>query len=86
MNIYRTTHIAECPNGKLIDRYEIEIESEGMLSVEWIMEVLTRAPKKIYQEALADFLSEKIAGKITVTGWHYNVQIICTRTKEIVQK
>ena len=86
MNIYKTSHVAECPNGKLIDRYEIEIESKGMLSVEWIMEVLKRAPKQIYQEDLADFLSEKISGKITVTGWHYNVQIICIRTKEIVLK
>lgn len=83
MNIYRTAHVAECPNGRLVDRYEIEFESDGMISVEYIMEILSRAPKQIYQEDLADFLSEHIAGKITVTGWHYNVQIVCIRTKEI---
>ena len=86
MNTYKTIHISECPNGRLIDRYEIEIDSPTTISVEYIMDVLKSSPTKIYQEDLADYLAEKIEGDITITGWHYNVQVICKRTKEIVHK
>jgi hypothetical protein len=79
MNIYETTHRAACPNGKLIDTYEIKITSHNTLIVEDFMEILSNSPKQIYQEDLADYLRAKIGAKVEVIGWHYGIKITCVR-------
>jgi|688.fasta_scaffold00916_48 hypothetical protein len=79
MNTYETTHRAACPNGKLIDTYEIKITSHNTLIVEDLMEILANSPKEIYQEDLADHLRAKIGAKVEVIGWHYRIKITCTR-------
>lgn len=79
MNIYETTHRAACPNGKLIDTYEIKITSHDTIIVENLMEILQSAPKEIYQEDLADYIRAKIGAKVEVIGWHYNIKITCVR-------
>ena len=79
MNTYETTHRATCPNGKLIDTYDIKITSHNTLIVEDLMEILTNSPKEIYQEDLADHLRAKIGAKVEVIGWHYGIKITCTR-------
>ena len=79
MNTYETTHRATCPNGKLIDTYEIKITSHNTLIVEDLMEILANSPKEIYQEDLADHLRAKIGAKVEVIGWHYGIKITCTR-------
>jgi hypothetical protein len=79
MNIYETTHRAACPNGKLIDTYEIKITSHDTLIVEYLMEILRSAPKEIYQEDLADYLRSKIGAKVEIIGWHYGISITCIR-------
>jgi hypothetical protein len=79
MNIYEITHRAACPNGKLIDTYEIKITSHNTLIVEDLMEILSDSPKEIYQEDLADHLRAKIGAKVEVIGWHYGIKITCIR-------
>jgi hypothetical protein len=79
MNTYETTHRAACPNGKLIDTYEIKVTSHDTLIVEDLMEILANSPKEIYQEDLADHLRAKIGAKVEVIGWHYGIKITCIR-------
>lgn len=79
MNIYETTHRASCPNGKLIDAYEIKITSHDTLIVEELMTILQSAPKEIYQEDLADYLRAKVGAKVEIIGWHYGIKITCVR-------
>lgn len=79
MNTYETTHRAACPNGKLIDTYEIKITSHDTLIVENLMEILANSPKQIFQEDLADYLRAKIGAKVEIVGWHYGIKITCIR-------
>ena len=79
MNIYETTHRAACPNGKLIDTYEIKITSHDTIIVENLMEILQSAPKEIYQEDLADYLRAKTGAVVEIIGWHYGIKITCIR-------
>jgi hypothetical protein len=79
MNIYEITHRAACPNGKLIDTYQIKIASHNTIIVEDLIELLKDAPKQIYQEDLADYLRAKLGAKVEVIGWHYGIKITCTR-------
>ena len=79
MNIYETTHRAACPNGKLIDTYEIKITSHNTIIVEDLIEVLKDAPKQIYQEDLADYLRAKLGAKVEIIGLHYGIKITCIR-------
>jgi len=79
MNIYETTHRAACPNGKLIDTYEIKITSHDTLIVEELMDILAKCPKQIYQEDLADHLRAQIGAKVEIVGWHYGIKITCIR-------
>lgn len=79
MNIYETTHRADCPNGKLIDTYEIKITSHNTIIVEELMDILENSPKQIYQEDLADYIRAKLGAKVEVTGWHYGIKATCIR-------
>jgi hypothetical protein len=79
MNIYEITHRAACPNGKLIDTYEIKITSHDTIIVENLMEILQSAPKEIYQEDLADYLRAKTGAVVEIIGWHYGIKITCIR-------
>lgn len=79
MNTYETTHRAHCPNGKLIDTYEIKITSHNTLIVEEIMDILANSPKQIYQEDLADYIRAKVGAKVEIIGWHYGIKITCIR-------
>jgi hypothetical protein len=79
MNTYETTHRAACPNGKLIDTYDIKITSHNTLIVEDLMEILANSPKEIYQEDLADHLRAKLGANVEVIGWHYGIKITCIR-------
>jgi hypothetical protein len=79
MNTYKIKHTAKCPNGELVDSYDIALRSPFSIQVEYIIQTLENAPKEIYQEDLADYLRSKIAAEITVMGWHHGVQIISER-------
>jgi hypothetical protein len=79
MNTYKIKHTAKCPNGELVDFYDIALRSPFSIQVEYIIQTLENAPKEIYQEDLADYLRSKIAAEITVMGWHHGVQIISER-------
>jgi len=79
MNIYETTHRAACPNGKLIDTYQIKIISHNTIIVEDLIELLKDAPKQMYQEYLADYIRANVGAKIEIIGWHYGIKITCIR-------
>jgi len=79
MNLYKIKHTAKCPNGDLVDTYDIELRSPYSIQVEYIIQTLKDAPTEIYQEDLATYIRSKIAAEVIVTGWHHGVQIISTR-------
>jgi hypothetical protein len=79
MNIYRLSHRAECPKGGLVDAYEIIVESPATIMVEDILAALKAAPKKVFQEELADFLRNRIGAKVTLVGIHHGVEIRSVR-------
>ena len=79
MNTYQTTHRAKCPNGDLMDAYQITIRSQATIMVEDILRTLNEAPTKIYQEDLATMLRAKLGAEITVTGWHHGIHITSIR-------
>jgi hypothetical protein len=79
MNTYELQHTATCPNGELVDHYEIKIESAKPIQVEALISALDDSPKTIYQEDLTDWLRCRIPAKITTTGMHHGVKITCIR-------
>lgn len=79
VNTYILTHTAQCPNGNVTDRYRITLQSETMIEVERIREVIRTAPVKIYQEALADYLCERLGCLVRVHGVHLGVRVISER-------
>ena len=75
MNIYRLSHRASCPNGNLIDVYEITIKSKAMVMVEDITSAIKNAPNPVFQEDLADYLRDTLGAEIIVLGTHYGIEI-----------
>lgn len=79
MNTYELSHRAACPNGGLMDAYQITIQSPSTIMVEEIVKAMAEAPNPIFQENLADWLRNKLGAHITITGLHYGIKITCTR-------
>jgi len=79
MNIYETHHHSQCPNGNLLDTYEIKIISHRVIMVETINETLKSLKDCIYQEDLANVLRSKLGAEIEVIGWHHGVKITSIR-------
>ena len=79
MNTYELQHTATCPNGNLVDLYEIKIESPKPIQVEALIQALEDSPKSIYQEDLTDWLRSRIPARITTVGIHHGVRITCVR-------
>lgn len=79
MNIYKTTHKANCPNGNLADTYKITIKSQEMIMVEYIAKVLLELPPEAYHEQIATMLRNKLGAEIKVVGHHHGVKITCIR-------
>ena len=79
MNTYQTTHRAACPNGDLMDTYQITIRSQATIMVEDILRTLNEAPGKIYQEDLATLLRAKLGAEVTVEGSHHGIFITSNR-------
>jgi hypothetical protein len=79
MNTYEITHVAKCPNGELVDTYQITIRSQATIMVEYILRTLNETPARIYQEDLATLLRSKLGGEVIVVGWHHGIKITSTR-------
>lgn len=79
MNTYQVTHRASCPNGELLDTYQITIRSQATIMAEDILRTLNQAPTKIYQEDLATLLRAKLGAEITIAGWHHGIYITTER-------
>jgi len=58
-----------------MDSYQITLKSAETIQVELILETLKQAPAKIYQEDLATFLRSRLAGDLTIIGWHHGIKI-----------
>ena len=79
MNTYETTHRAKCPNGSLVDTYQVKIQSQATIMVEDIISALNDAPSQIFQEDLATLLRSQIGAEITIIGSHHGIQITSFR-------
>jgi hypothetical protein len=79
MNIYETTFSCLCPNGALKDHYNLEVRSNEIIPVEFILQAIKELPKEAYQEDIADSLRAKLGASVTVVGWHYSVKITSER-------
>jgi len=79
MNTYKLTHRCKCPNGTLVDCYQITVRSESTIMVESILETLKTAPETIYQEDLATHLRNSLGAEITIEGWHHGVFVSAFR-------
>ena len=79
MNTYKLSHRCKCPNGELMDSYQITVTSGQTIMVEAIHEALKAAPETTYQEDLATLLRTKLGAEVTIEGWHHGVHITCTR-------
>ena len=79
MNTYKLTHRAKCPNGSLMDAYEIIIRSAETIMVESILETLKAAPSTIYHEDLATHLRNTLGAEVTIEGWHHGIHITSVR-------
>lgn len=80
MNLYYFELSSLCPNGKLKDRYDCVLSSMSTIPVEGIAAFAKRIQShKGYQEQIADMLRNEFQAKVTVTGMHYGVKIVCTR-------
>jgi hypothetical protein len=79
VNTYLTTALFRCPNNSCVDYYTIQVRSPEMIQVEAITKALATAPRRIYQEDLADFLFTRLGAEISVTGWHQGVLVTSVR-------
>lgn len=79
MNIYETTHRAKCPNGQLMDTYEITIRSAQTIYVEDIIAMLKSMPSTIFQEDMATHIRATLGAETTVVGWHHGIKITSFR-------
>lgn len=79
MNRYELTHRAKCPNGGLVDCYEITIESLTTIHVEEISKTLKAAPDPIFQEDLADHLRNTLGACVIIVGTHHGIKITTIR-------
>lgn len=79
MNTYYLKHTSKCPNGNLVDTYDIEVRSSHTIQVENLIDTMRSAPNPVYQEDLADFLRSKLGVHVRVSGWHYGVFVVSDR-------
>jgi NADPH-dependent 7-cyano-7-deazaguanine reductase QueF len=80
MNIYSFELTSLCPNGKLADRYDCEVVSEGTIHVERFAEYASSVKtQKRFQEDIADELRNKFQARVVVTGWHFGIKVTCVR-------
>lgn len=68
-----------CPADGRVDIYKVTIQSSTFIDVGEISSIQSDSETKvIYQEDLTRELADRFHCKVTTTGWHYGVQIICT--------
>ena len=79
MNTYQATHQSACPNGKLMDTYQITIRSMSTIMVEAIADAIKSAPNPVYQEDLATHLRTTLGAEVIVQGWHHGIFVTCHR-------
>lgn len=80
MNLYYFELSGLCPNGKLKDRYDCVLASTAIIVVEHIVDFAKRiGRRKVFQEEIADLLRNEFQAKVTVTGFHYGVKVVCER-------
>lgn len=77
---YRYQVRAQCPvNPADTDLYQFVICSESIIEVERIVEFFKRhaGRRKVFQEALTQQCAVALGARVTSSGWHSGVEVIC---------
>jgi len=77
MNIYGYTFSVECPNDDAAIEYTLLIQHDEMILVEDIIKAC-KFPA-LYQEEIADKLSQLLPGKISLSAEHQGVEVLTMR-------
>lgn len=76
---YETRLNALCPVNGQPDCYDVIVESDKMIMVEHLNEVVGfYAGSKDFQEDLTHELARKLGATVTTIGYHYGVKTTCT--------
>ena len=86
--LYKCKFYARCPTDNELITYDFELESDVILSVEFIIECLDhysfKFHKKLFQEEITKHFYDKLhlenhhgTYKVTTKGIHSNVEIVC---------
>ena len=81
MNKYITYSTAQCPNNGSFDYYKIILKSKQTIQVEEINGFIKSFDEFVFQESLADKLSETFPAEIKIIGYHQGIKIISRRNK-----
>lgn len=71
---------AQCPvNPDDTDLYDFVIESDKLIEVEKIVGFFSKhaGRRKVFQEALTNQCAVTLGAKVTSTGWHSGVKVVC---------
>lgn len=81
MNRYRIQFATRCPKNGIRVNQELLIEHKGVIDVELIVSAIEEIERSrpMYQEAIADLLSCKLPGKLTIKAHHHGVDITTER-------
>lgn len=71
---------AQCPvNPSDTDLYAFVIESDALIEVEKIVGFFKEhaGEQKVFQEALTNQCAVTLGARVTSTGWHSGVKVVC---------
>ena len=80
-NRYEYQVRAQCPvNRSDTDIYDFVIESDKMIPVERIVEFFAKHARqcRVFQEELTGLAAVRLGAKVTSTGVHSGVRVVCT--------
>ena len=75
-NTYELHVVCRCPVSDYIDMYQMSVESDEMIQVESILQVINAVrDEKAFQEDLCRRFSESLGKRVTLVGWHSGVKV-----------
>lgn len=79
MNTYTTEFFCKCPTNNVRIKYELEIQTTGVIFVERILDFVDKMDNQ-YHENIADILLEEFGGKQVLVACHHGVVIKTERS------
>lgn len=79
-NTYEVEVRAQCPvNPRDTDLYAFKIEAETIIEVERIAAFFkaNAGKKNVFQESLTQQCAVTMGARVTSTGWHSGIKVIC---------